>query len=71
MTVQIGRSIPRLEARAKLNGRIEYAHNLRLRLPCMLYVKLFRSTVADEVGSRAARDPRRAGADVGGRLARL
>jgi CO/xanthine dehydrogenase Mo-binding subunit len=44
MTVQIGRSIPRLEARAKVTGRIEYAHNLRL--PGMLYGKLFRSTVA-------------------------
>ena len=44
MTVQIGRSIPRLEARAKVTGRIEYAHNLRL--PGMLYGKLFRSAVA-------------------------
>src|SRR6201996_3789530 len=44
MTVQIGRSIPRLEARAKVTGRIEYAHNLRL--PGMLFGKLFRSTVA-------------------------
>jgi CO/xanthine dehydrogenase Mo-binding subunit len=44
MTVQIGRSIPRLEARAKVTGRAEYAHSLRL--PGMLYGKLFRSTVA-------------------------
>ncbi len=44
MTVQIGRSIPRLEARAKVTGRAEYAHNLRL--PGMLYGKLFRSTLA-------------------------
>ena len=44
MTAQIGRSIPRLEARAKVTGRIEYAHNLRL--PGMLYGKVFRSTVA-------------------------
>src|ERR1700732_5340743 len=44
MTVQIGRSIPRLEARAKVTGRAEYAHNLRL--PGMLYGKIFRSTVA-------------------------
>ena len=44
MTVQIGRSIPRLEARAKVTGRAEYAHNLRL--PGMLYGKVFRSTVA-------------------------
>ncbi len=44
MTVQIGRSIARLEARAKVTGRAEYAHNLRL--PGMLYGKVFRSTVA-------------------------
>ncbi len=44
MTAQIGRSIPRLEARAKVTGRTEYAHNLRL--PGMLHAKLFRSAVA-------------------------
>src|SRR5215470_14970568 len=44
MTAQIGRSIPRLEARAKVTGRAEYTHNLRL--PGMLYGKVFRSTVA-------------------------
>jgi len=44
MTAQIGRSIPRLEARAKVTGRAEYAHNLHL--PGMLYGKVFRSTVA-------------------------
>ncbi len=44
MTAQIGRSIPRLEARAKVTGRVEYTHNLRL--PGMLYGKIFRSTVA-------------------------
>jgi CO/xanthine dehydrogenase Mo-binding subunit len=44
MTAQIGRSIPRLEARAKVTGRAEYAHNLRL--PGMLYGKVFRSTLA-------------------------
>jgi CO/xanthine dehydrogenase Mo-binding subunit len=44
MTAQIGRSIPRLEASAKVTGRAEYAHNLRL--PGMLYGKVFRSTVA-------------------------
>jgi CO/xanthine dehydrogenase Mo-binding subunit len=44
MTTQIGRSIPRLEARAKVTGRAEYTHNLRL--PGMLYGKVFRSTVA-------------------------
>lgn len=41
---QIGRSIPRLEARAKVSGRTEYVHNLRL--PGMLFGKIFRSTVA-------------------------
>jgi CO/xanthine dehydrogenase Mo-binding subunit len=41
---QIGRSLPRLEAREKVSGRAEYTHNLRL--PGMLYGKIFRSTVA-------------------------
>src|SRR5262249_56904555 len=41
---QIGRSLPRLEGRAKVSGRAEYVHNLRL--PGMLYGKIFRSTVA-------------------------
>jgi CO/xanthine dehydrogenase Mo-binding subunit len=41
---QVGRSIPRLEATAKVTGRAEYVHNLRL--PGMLYGKIFRSTVA-------------------------
>jgi len=40
----VGRSIPRIEARAKVSGRAEYVHNLRL--PGMLYGKIFRSTVA-------------------------
>jgi CO/xanthine dehydrogenase Mo-binding subunit len=40
---QIGRGIPRLEARAKVTGRAEYIHNLRL--PGMLYGKVFRSTM--------------------------
>ncbi len=40
----VGRSIPRLEAGAKVTGRAEYIHNLRL--PGMLYGKIFRSTVA-------------------------
>ena len=44
MTAQIGRSIRRLEARAEVTGRAEYAHNLRL--PGMLHGKVFRSTVA-------------------------
>jgi CO/xanthine dehydrogenase Mo-binding subunit len=41
---QAGRSIPRLEAREKVSGRAEYIHNLRL--PGMLYGKVFRSTLA-------------------------
>jgi CO/xanthine dehydrogenase Mo-binding subunit len=40
---QIGRSLPRLEARAKVTGRAEYIHNLRL--PGMLYGRIFRSNV--------------------------
>jgi CO/xanthine dehydrogenase Mo-binding subunit len=41
---QIGRSIPRLEAREKVTGRAEYIHHLRL--PGMLYGKVVRSTLA-------------------------
>jgi CO/xanthine dehydrogenase Mo-binding subunit len=41
---QVGRSIPRLEARAKVTGCAEYVHNLRL--PGMLHGKILRSTVA-------------------------
>ena len=41
---QVGRSVPRLEGQAKVTGRAEYVHNLRL--PGMLYGKIFRSTVA-------------------------
>src|SRR6202789_991095 len=40
---QVGRSIPRLEVRAKVTGRTDYTHHLRL--PGMLYGKVFRSTV--------------------------
>jgi len=40
----IGQSVPRLEGRTKVTGRAEYVHNLRL--PGMLYGKIFRSTVA-------------------------
>jgi CO/xanthine dehydrogenase Mo-binding subunit len=40
---QIGRSIPRLEARDKVTGRAEYTH--LMRLPGMLHAKIFRSTV--------------------------
>src|SRR3954467_1597018 len=43
-TSQIGRSVPRLESWLKVTGRAEYVHNLRL--PGMLYGKIFRSTVA-------------------------
>jgi CO/xanthine dehydrogenase Mo-binding subunit len=41
---QVGRSVPRLEGEAKVTGRAEYVHNLRL--PGMLYGKIVRSTVA-------------------------
>ena len=41
---QVGRSLPRLEAREKVTGRAEYAH--LMRLPGMLYAKIYRSTVA-------------------------
>src|SRR3989475_11146221 len=41
---QVGRSLPRLEARAKVTGGAEYVHGMRL--PGMLYGKIFRSTVA-------------------------
>src|SRR5262245_52036281 len=40
---QVGRAIPRLEACAKVTGRAEYTHHLRL--PGMLHGKIFRSTV--------------------------
>src|ERR1700755_2772722 len=43
MPTQVGRGIPRLEARQKVTGRAEYVHNLRL--PNMLHGKIFRSTV--------------------------
>src|SRR6476660_7168581 len=41
---QVGRSPPRLEARAKVTGQAEYTHTMRL--PGMLHGKIFRSTVA-------------------------
>jgi CO/xanthine dehydrogenase Mo-binding subunit len=41
---QVGRSLPRLEAREKVTGRTEYTHTMRL--PGMLHGKIFRSTVA-------------------------
>src|SRR5947208_9789910 len=43
-TAQVGRSVPRLEAWLKVTGRAEYVHNLRL--PGMLYGKIFRSSLA-------------------------
>ncbi len=43
-TATVGRSIPRLEAHAKVTGRAEYVHNLRV--PGMLIAKVFRSNVA-------------------------
>jgi CO/xanthine dehydrogenase Mo-binding subunit len=39
----VGQSIRRLEAREKVTGRAEYVHHLRL--PGMLYGKIFRSTL--------------------------
>src|SRR5438034_217489 len=54
---QIGRSLPRLEARDKVTGRAEYTHTMRL--PGMLYGKSFRSTVAHgrikSIDTRAAK----------------
>src|SRR5438477_196456 len=43
-TPQVGRSVPRLESWLKVTGRGEYVHNMRL--PGMLYGKIFRSTLA-------------------------
>jgi CO/xanthine dehydrogenase Mo-binding subunit len=40
---QAGRSLPRLEARDKVSGHAEYVHNMRL--PGMLYGKIFRSSL--------------------------
>lgn len=39
----VGRSVSRLEGREKVTGRTEYVHHLRL--PGMLYGKIFRSTM--------------------------
>src|SRR3954454_13885934 len=56
-TNQVGRSVPRLESWLKVTGRAEYVHNLRL--PGMLYGKIFRSTVAhgriNRIDTEAAR----------------
>src|SRR5205809_172694 len=43
-TPQVGRSLPRPESWLKVTGRAEYVHNLRL--PGMLYGRIFRSSVA-------------------------
>jgi len=43
-TSHVGRSTPRLEAWAKLTGRADYVHTLRL--PGMLHGKIVRSTIA-------------------------
>jgi CO/xanthine dehydrogenase Mo-binding subunit len=55
---QVGRNIPRLEVRAKVTGRAEYTHHLRL--PGMLYGKIFRSTVPHgrilSIDTQAARE---------------
>jgi len=40
---QVGRSVPRVEGRAKVTGRADYVHNLRL--PGMLHAKIFRSVI--------------------------
>jgi len=54
---QVGRSLPRLEARDKVTGRAEYTHTMRL--PGMLHAKIFRSTVAHgrikSIDTRAAK----------------
>ena len=41
---QVGRSVPRVEATAKVSGRAQYVHDMQL--PGMLHGKIFRSTVA-------------------------
>ncbi len=41
---QIGRSVPRMEGAAKVTGRAEYIHNIRL--PGVLHGKMFRSRIA-------------------------
>ncbi|MDB5643759.1 MAG: aerobic-type carbon monoxide dehydrogenase, large subunit CoxL/CutL-like protein, partial [Hyphomicrobiales bacterium] len=37
------RSLPRLEAREKVTGRIDYTHHVKL--PGMIYGKIFRTTM--------------------------
>ena len=43
-TATVGRSVPRLEAHAKVTGRAEYVHNLSV--PHMLHANVLRATVA-------------------------
>src|SRR5262245_19439994 len=70
---QVGRSLPRLEARDKVTGLAEYTHTMRL--PGMLYGKIFRSTVAhgriksvDTSAAKAVRsEERRVGKEGGTR----
>jgi CO/xanthine dehydrogenase Mo-binding subunit len=54
---QVGRSIPRIEARHKVTGGAEYTQHLHL--PGMLHGKIFRSTIAHgrirNIDARAAR----------------
>jgi xanthine dehydrogenase molybdopterin-binding subunit B len=54
---QVGRSLPRLEAREKVTGRAEYTHTMRL--PGTLFAKIFRSTLAHgrikSIDTRAAK----------------
>ena len=47
---QVGRSVPRLEGAAKVTGRADYVHNLRL--PKMLIGKIFRSAVRTGASGR-------------------
>src|SRR4029450_1407701 len=41
---EVGRSVPRLEGTAKVDGSVEYIYNLRL--PGMLHGKIHRSSIA-------------------------
>jgi len=48
---QVGRSLPRLEAREKVTGHAEFTH--LMRLPGMLHAKIFRSTVPMDASNRS------------------
>ena len=52
---EVGRSLPRLEANAKVTGRVEYVHTMRL--PGMLTAKLVRRRSRTAASSRSI--PRR------------